>query len=108
MSRVEDRSPVSSDETLPRFERIRHVDGEWYLACGEVITFLFEYLDEGVPAQRRLEFDRHLAICPSCQNYVDSYRETLRLVQRSAALDEAEIPEVPQELVDAILEAERR
>lgn len=92
-------------ESLPRFEKVRSRDGNWYLACGEVITFLFEYLDEEVAEERKGEFDRHLAVCPSCRNYLETYRESLLLVRHGARLDEAEIPELPQHLLDAIVRA---
>ena len=103
---TEGRSSGAQDESsLPRFEKVRSRDGNWYLACGEVITFLFEYLDEEVAAERKAEFDRHLAICPSCRNYLDTYRESLLLVRHAGQLDEAEIPELPQHLVDVIVRA---
>ncbi|MGH7856238.1 MAG: zf-HC2 domain-containing protein [Candidatus Binatia bacterium] len=92
-------------ESLPKFERVRSRGGNWYLACGEVITFLFEFLEEEIPAERRNEFDRHLAICPSCRNYLASYRETLLLLRRERQLEEAEIPEMPQHLVEILVRA---
>ena len=96
---------VSETESLPRFEKVRSRDGHWYLACGEVITFLFEYLEEELAEERRGEFDRHLAVCPSCRNYLSTYRESLLLVRHGTQLEEAEIPELPQHLVDAIVRA---
>lgn len=100
-----DTPDIAGDESLPRFEKIRAHDGLWYLACGEVITFLFEYLEDELDAGRRAEFDRHLAICPSCRNYLSTYRETLLLVRNQQPADEAEIPEVPQHLVEALARA---
>ena len=96
---------TSAEERLPKFEKVRGRDGKWYLACGEVITFLFEYLEDEVAAERRAEFDRHLEACPSCRNYLATYRETLLLVHHAEAIDEAEIPELPQHLLDAIVRA---
>jgi anti-sigma factor RsiW len=97
------RGTPQAEESLPKFEKVRGRDGNWYLACGEVITFLFEYLEDGVPPERRAEFERHLAICPSCRNYLDTYRETLLLAYRAELADEIDIPEVPQHLLDAII-----
>lgn len=93
------------EEGLPRFEKVRSRDGNWYLACGEVITFLFEYLDEEVAAERKQDFDRHLEVCPSCRNYLTTFRDSLLLVRRAGQLEEAEIPELPQYLIDAIVRA---
>lgn len=105
MSREERSRGTPTEESLPQFEKIRSEDGTWYLACGEVITFLFEYLADEVEEARKYEFDRHLAVCPSCRNYLDSYRETLLLVRSSGQLAEVEIPALPQHLVDAIVRA---
>ncbi len=96
---------ASEEESLPKFEKVRSRDGVWYLACGEVITFLFEYLEEELTEERRHDFERHLAVCPSCQNYLATYRESLLLVRHSAQLEEAEIPKLPQHLVDALVRA---
>ena len=96
---------AADSESLPKFERVRSRDGQWYLACGEVITFLFEYLEEDLAAERRGEFDRHLSICPSCRNYLVTYRDSLLLLRHAEQLDEAEIPELPQHLLDAIVRA---
>ena len=94
---TEDRARgAAEEESLPKFEKVRGRDGRWYLACGEVITFLFEYLEDEVADGRRSEFDRHLAICTSCRNYLATYRETLLLLRHSEAIDEAEIPRLPQ------------
>jgi len=102
------RGGPDGEPSLPKFEKVQSRDGQWYLACGEVITFLFEYLENEMPAERKLEFDRHLAVCPSCRNYLATYRESLLLVRHGAELDEAEIPELPQHLVDAIIRSREK
>jgi predicted anti-sigma-YlaC factor YlaD len=108
MTRENGTRGTPEEERLPKFEKVQGRDGQWYLACGEVITFLFEYLDDAVPLERRREFDRHLEICPSCRNYLSTYSETLRMVHHAGRLDEAEIPELPQHMVDAIVRASQR
>jgi len=91
----------------PRFEKVRSRAGEWILSCGEVITFLFEYLEDDVAEERKREFERHLELCPSCRNYLDTYRESLRLARDAERSGEAEIPELPEHLLQAILRAGR-
>jgi predicted anti-sigma-YlaC factor YlaD len=108
MTRENGSRGTPEEESLPKFERVQGRDGQWYLACGEVITFLFEYLDDEVPQERRTEFDDHLAVCPSCRNYLATYSETLRLVRRTGQLDEIEIPALPQDLVDIIGRSRQR
>ena len=71
------------------------------MTCKEFVDFLWRYLDGELPDEERSVFDAHLAVCPACVRYLETYRETVRL-SRDAALDPAEAPE---ELVQAILDA---
>ena len=72
------------------------------LSCREVLDFLAAYLDDGLEGGVREAFERHLARCPACVGYLESYRETIRL-GRAACTDDAVAEEIPEELVDAIL-----
>ena len=78
--------------------------------CREFTEFLHEYLFGNLPAQERLEFEKHLADCPWCVAYLDSYRKTLQLEKAAfAADDQAPAPaDAPEELVQAILRARPR
>ena len=62
-----------------------------YITCKELIDFLDDYVAGEVPPARRHEFERHLSVCPSCVEYVKSYRDTIQLARR-AYPDPAEIP----------------
>jgi anti-sigma factor RsiW len=65
------------------------------------------YLDDELPAPQRAEFDRHMAGCPSCVDYLKTYEKTIELAKTSCATDP--VPEeVPESLVQAILEARKR
>jgi anti-sigma factor RsiW len=78
------------------------------LSCRELIDFLAAYLDGELAPEARADFDRHLSLCPSCVQYLASYRETVRLGKRACQPD-TELPaDVPSELIDAILSARRR
>lgn len=72
-----------------------------YLPCREIIAFLADYLDGALAAETRSEFDRHLAVCPSCVAYLASYRDTIRMAK--AASDDADADDPPEELVRAIV-----
>lgn len=81
--------------------------GEEFVTCEEVITFLLEYLTRDLPPEEENEFERHLAICPSCVAYVKTYKQAVHL-GRVALRDEspdAKPPELGAELVRAILSA---
>jgi len=80
-----------------------------YITCQELIDFLYLYLEGELPEDRRREFERHLTVCPDCVNYVEQYRETMRLCVGAYADSGSPAPaDMPPELVDAILAASRR
>jgi len=76
-----------------------------YLPCREIIAFLADYLDGSLAPETRSEFDRHLAVCPSCVAYLASYRETIRMA-KAASID-GDAGEPPEELVKAIVASVR-
>ena len=76
------------------------------MTCKEFVEFLWQYFDETLSKEQRFLFDAHMAVCPDCVNYLQNYRETMRL--GGEALQDAgdEVPgDVPEELVRAILDA---
>ena len=78
--------------------------------CREFTEFLHEYLFGNLPTAERAEFDKHLAECPWCVAYLDSYRKTI-LLEKGAFAADADGPtpaEAPEELVKAILSARPR
>jgi anti-sigma factor RsiW len=78
--------------------------------CREFTEFLHDYLFGNLPAEERAEFDRHLAECPWCVAYLDSYRQTMQLAQAAFADSEDAPPpaDAPEELIQAILHARSR
>jgi len=70
------------------------------IVCREVIAFLDDYVAGALAAERRREFDRHLAICISCVAYLRSYRITIRAAK---AAHSPEIEDVPADVIAAIL-----
>ena len=78
--------------------------------CREFTEFLHEYLFGDLPPAERAEFEKHLAECPWCVAYLDSYRKTIQLEQAAfAATKDAPPPaDAPEELIQAILKARAR
>ncbi len=75
------------------------------LSCKDVIEFLMAYLDEELPGPTRRAFEDHLKVCPSCVNYLESYRATVRLARASGRRDTIDPPpnrHVPEGLVRAV------
>ena len=76
-----------------------------YITCRELITFLADYLDGELPPAKVKEFERHLAVCPSCVQYIASYQETIRMAKSAMTAPELRIEDIPEDLVTAILES---
>ncbi len=78
--------------------------------CREFTEFLHEYLFGNLPAVERAEFEKHLAECPWCVAYLDSYQKTiqLELAALSASEDAPPPADAPEELIQAILQARGR
>jgi anti-sigma factor RsiW len=78
--------------------------------CREFTEFLHEYLFGNLVAAEQAEFEKHLAECPWCVAYLDSYRKTLQLEKAAFVAREDEPPpsNAPRELIDAILQARGR
>ncbi|MBX7079490.1 MAG: zf-HC2 domain-containing protein [Nannocystaceae bacterium] len=77
-----------------------------YITCRELIDFIADWREGTLAPTERFEFERHLAVCPSCVAYLDSYETTVAAL---ALLREREAPpaEVPPALLDAIRKARR-
>lgn len=76
--------------------------------CREMTEFLMAFLEGELPDEQRRAFEEHLRLCPPCEVYLDTYRETVRLGRAACGSDSEGLPEeVPEELVQAILKARR-
>ncbi len=75
------------------------------MSCREFSEFLDRYVEGELGDVERLEFERHLAACPACVAYLESYRRTTRLARALGASDA--LPGVPDELVAAVLASRR-
>ena len=78
--------------------------------CREFTEFLHEYLFGNLSAEERAEFDKHLAECPWCVAYLDSYQKTIQLEHAAfSAPEDTPLPaDAPEELIQAILRARSR
>ena len=54
-----------------------------------VMDALYDFEERTMPEAERAEFERHLALCPPCVHFLDSYRATGRTLR---ALKPREIP----------------
>jgi anti-sigma factor RsiW len=80
-----------------------------YMTCQEVLDFLMAYLDGELTPDQHHEFERHLNVCPSCVNYLNSYRATVALGKAvMGAPGEPAAGSVPEGLIRAIRQARSR
>jgi len=73
--------------------------------CRDVIEFLMAYVDDELSPAQRAAFEQHLAVCPSCVNYLNGYRSTISMA--NAAAPTVDQGELPQSLVAAVRAARR-
>jgi len=81
------------------------------ITCKEMNDFLIDYVEGTLPEVQKSEFHRHLADCPSCVNYLDTYKKTIAAGKAAFAdpKGRGKLPEpVPEELVTAILAARKK
>jgi anti-sigma factor RsiW len=80
-----------------------------YITCREVLDFIMAYLDGELSTEQRHEFDRHLGVCPSCVNYLETYKATILLGKRAMCEDEpAASGDIPESLIQAVRAARLR
>ena len=78
------------------------------MTCREFADFMMDYLSDELSSESRAQFEHHLSLCTNCQKYLTSYEETVKLGKRAFQDDDAALPpDVPEELVRAILAARR-
>jgi anti-sigma factor RsiW len=52
------------------------------LVCQQAVELVTDYLENVLRRSERRRFERHLARCPHCTEYLDQIRETIRLAGR--------------------------
>ncbi len=76
------------------------------LTCNELTDFLDDYLEDNLSSWSRMSFELHLALCPPCRHYLESYRQTIQVARRTLApVSSMPTEPVPEALIQAILAA---
>lgn len=75
------------------------------VTCRVFIEFLDDYIAGSQPQPLRAEFEEHIASCRQCADYLRTYRDAVKLGKAAFQPDtNAPVPpEVPDELVQAVL-----
>jgi len=75
------------------------------LSCRELVELVTDYLDGTLSRRDRARFDAHLAACANCTQYVEQFRETIRL---TGMLSESDVsPEAAEALLAQFAEWKR-
>jgi anti-sigma factor RsiW len=78
------------------------------VTCREFADFMMDYLSDELSSESRAQFDHHLSLCANCRKHLASYEETMKLGKRAFDDEDSTVPpDVPEELVKAILAARR-
>ncbi len=75
------------------------------LTCRKLIKVLDDYVEGRMSPMTRKRFEMHLKMCSACRDYVASYRRTIREVHEALRITEADCEQMPDELVQAIVDA---
>ncbi|MDA2933495.1 anti-sigma factor [Acidobacteria bacterium AH-259-D05] len=62
--------------------------------CKECFDLLMDYLEENLDPESHKRLDEHFAACPSCLNFLESYRTCSEMAQQLRD----QLVEIPQEL----------
>ena len=66
------------------------------VACRDGVALLMDYLEDLLPADERAVLEAHVAGCPRCVAFVESYRRT------PGILREATAAALPDDLVESL------
>jgi anti-sigma factor RsiW len=67
------------------------------MTCREFAEFVWKYLEGELSAEQQFRFDAHLAICPACVAYLNSYESTIRMGKEAFRDLDADVPpQVPE------------
>jgi anti-sigma factor RsiW len=79
------------------------------MTCRELADFLMDYVSGELPPDVLAEFERHLNACHNCREYLVEYRAATEAGKLACTHADDPVPaDVPEDLVQAILEARKR
>lgn len=52
-------------------------------SCEDVVRLLADYQEDALPLSERLDFERHVAVCPACRGYLSQMRAVIGTAERA-------------------------
>ena len=78
------------------------------ITCDAFEDFILAYLEDELTANQRRLFEVHLKVCKSCRRYLTDYRKALAATKSLAKEEKAALESVPEDLIAAVLAANKR
>lgn len=78
------------------------------ITCREFEDFVLAYLEDELSPRQKRVFELHMKLCRECREYLAAYRRALDLAEGLADEDAEVLEDVPEDLVDAVLAAQRK
>ena len=72
--------------------------------CQQLVDFCFDYIEGDLPTEEQALFQRHLAQCPECVCFFETYRRTPEVSREALA---TQIPSSVRDAVRSFLRARR-
>jgi anti-sigma factor RsiW len=78
------------------------------MSCEEVVDSLSDYVEGRMSAGEHARMEEHLAVCSPCAKYLKRFEATLAACRSLRSAEFAsQLPEMPEELMQAILAARK-
>jgi len=79
------------------------------ITCRQFEDFIVDYLEGNLSSKQKLVFEMHIKVCRKCREYLAAYKRTVDVVEQTAVGDDQSegLPDVPEDLVKAILAARK-
>ncbi|MEX0317542.1 MAG: anti-sigma factor [Ruegeria sp.] len=77
------------------------------ITCNEFEDFILAYLEDELPPVKKRVFELHLRVCRSCRLYLAAYERTLAATKASREDYNELEASVPEDLIAAILAANK-
>ena len=77
------------------------------LTCRACAEFLADYLSGELDVEVRASFEVHLDRCRNCRTYLEQYAAVIKAGQKACARENERAAPLPEELVRAILDAQK-
>jgi anti-sigma factor RsiW len=74
------------------------------ISCRQLIEFCLDYIEGALPQEERARFRKHLAQCPHCETFFETYQKTPEISREALA---TQIPEAVRDSVRSFLRSRR-